>query len=205
MFDTLTPSRVADIIRRNCASNASAGAGRIVKAASDTFGFRLAGIFQQALAAEAQDIPTSSIPYDDLEMISQYPTVNSPPIIVGFSLPPYYLSCTASTKFVVNVFCQLVSFVHDNQAWDQYVAQPTPVVYSLVPVCNPGHCLVLSLNMYAKAFRELERSWTGDKALNRDLLSSLGTSMCTNLVKVNLFHAICICGDILLDSIGIVS
>ena len=99
--------------------------------ASDTFGFRLAGIFQEALASEAQNISTASMPYDDPESISQYPTVKSQPIVLGFSLPPYYLSCTASTKFVVDVFCQLVFFVHDNRAWDDYY---NLVDYSLATV-----------------------------------------------------------------------
>jgi hypothetical protein len=117
----------ADSSRRECASNASAGAGSIIKVACDTFGFHLAGIFQNKLASEAQDISTASITYDDLESISQYPTIDSQPIVVGFSLPPYYFSGTASTKFVVNVFCQLVSFVRDDQAWRQYIIRTTRV------------------------------------------------------------------------------
>ena len=127
MSTPLTPLHIIDSIRRECASNASVSADMIVKLASDTFGFRLAGIFQEALASEAQNISTDSMPYDDLESISRYPTIKSQPIILGFSLPPYYFSCTASTKFVVDVFCQLVSFVDDNQAWGKYVTQPTPV------------------------------------------------------------------------------
>ena len=71
------------------------------------------------------------MPYEDPESISQYPTIKSQPIILGFSLPPYYLSCTASTKFVVDVFCQLVFFVRDNRAWNDY---NSPVDYSLAPV-----------------------------------------------------------------------
>ncbi len=134
MFTPLTFLYTFDGSRRECANNASAGAGRIVKAACDTFGSRVSGIFQERLASEAQGISTASIPYDDLESISRYPTIDSQPIVMGFSLPPYYFSCTASTKFVVNVFCQLVSFVHDNQAWDQYVVQRIPLDYSLAPV-----------------------------------------------------------------------
>ena len=99
-----------------------------------TFGSRLAGIFQKELAFEAQNISTASIPYDDLEPISRYPTIDSQPIVLGFSLSPYYFSCTASTRFVVNVFRQLVDFVHDNQGWDQYVALTTLVDHSLAPV-----------------------------------------------------------------------
>jgi hypothetical protein len=131
MFTPLSPFHIADSSRRECASNASAGAGTIVKVACDTFGFRLAGIFQNKLASEAQDISTASITYRDLESISQYPVIDSQPILVGFSLPPYYFSSTVSTKFVVNLFCQLVSFVHDNQAWDQYIS---PLRLSLTPV-----------------------------------------------------------------------
>jgi len=134
MFTPLASLHIADSSRRQCASNASAGAGTIVKLACNTLGSRVAGIFQEKLASEAQNISTASIPYDDPESISRYPTIDSQPIVLGFSLPPYYFSCTASTKFVVNVFCQLVSFVHDNQAWDQYVTRPTRVGYSLAPV-----------------------------------------------------------------------
>ena len=142
----LTALCIADSTRRECASNASAGAGRIVKLASDTFGFRLAGIFQEALASEAQNISTASIPYDDLESISQYPTIKSQPILLGFSLPPYHFSCTASTKFVVDVLCQLVSFVSDNEAWSEYVSRSTPVDYSLAPVRDPWCFLLYSFN-----------------------------------------------------------
>jgi len=127
MFTYVSPFRIADSSRRECASNASAGAGSILKVACGTFGFHLAGIFQDKLTPEAQNISTASITYDDLESISQYPTIDSQRILVGFSLPPYYFSCTASTKFVVNVFCELVTFVHDNRAWNQYIAEATPV------------------------------------------------------------------------------
>jgi hypothetical protein len=134
MVTPLTSFHTADSARRECASNASAGAGGVVNVACGTFGYRLAGIFQEALASEAQDISTASIPYDDLESISRYPTIKSQPIILGFSLPPCYFSYTASTKFVVDVFCQLVSFVHDNQAWGKYVTRLTVADYSLAPV-----------------------------------------------------------------------
>ncbi len=62
MSTPLTPLYIFDSSRRECASNASAGAGGIVKEACDTFGFRVAGIFQETLASEAQDISTASIP-----------------------------------------------------------------------------------------------------------------------------------------------
>ena len=146
MSTPLAPLHIVDSTRRECASNASAGAARIVKLASDTFGFRLAGIFQEALASEAQNISTDSMPYDDPESISRYPTIKSQPIIMGFSLPPYYFSCTASTKFVVDLFCQLVSFVGDNQAWGEYVSRSTPVDYSLAPVCDSWRFLIYLLN-----------------------------------------------------------
>ena len=152
MFTPLTPMYIFDRSRRECASDASAGAGSIVKVACDTFGSRVAGIFQETLASEAQDISTASIPYDDLESISRYPTIDSQPIVLGFSLPPYYFSCTASTKFVVNLFCQLISFVHDNQAWDQYVTRPTPVDYSLAPVRDSWRFLLYSLNRVQRPF-----------------------------------------------------
>jgi len=134
MFTPLSPFRIADSSQRECASSASAGAGSILKEACDTFVFRLAGVFQDKLASEAQNISTASITYDDLESVSRYPTIDSQPIVEGFSLPPYYFSCTASTKFVVNVFCQLVTFVHDNQAWAKYISWAMPVGRSLAPV-----------------------------------------------------------------------
>jgi hypothetical protein len=142
MLTPLSPFHIADSSRRECATNASAGAGNIVKAACDTFGFHLAGIFQNKLASEAQNISTASITYHDLESISQYPTIDSQPIVVGFSLPPYYFSSTASAKFVVDVFCQLVSFVHDNQAWGQYIDRATTVGRSLSPVCDSWRFLL---------------------------------------------------------------
>ena len=150
MSTPLTPLHIIDSIRRECASNASAGAGRILKLASDTFGFRLAGSFQQTLASEAQNISTASMPYDDLESISRYPTINSQPIILGFSLPPYHFSCTASTQFVMDVFCQLVSFVDDNQGWSEYVSPSTPVDYSLAPVCASWRFLIYLLNCFQR-------------------------------------------------------
>ena len=131
-FTPLTPLHTADGFRRECASHTCAGASPIVKVTSNTFGFRLAGAFQETLVSEAQDISTNSIPYDDLvESVSRYPTIHSQPIIFGFSLPPYY---TASTKIVVDVFCQLVSFVGDHQAWPGSLTRPSPTDYSLVPV-----------------------------------------------------------------------
>ena len=133
----LTHLHITDGVQRECASHTSAGAGRIVKVASNTFGFRLAGTFQETLVSEAQDISTDSIPYDDLlESVSRHPTIDSQPIIFGFSLPPSYFSYTASTKCVVDVFCQLVSFVCDHQAWGHYPLQPPPSDYSLVSVCD---------------------------------------------------------------------
>jgi hypothetical protein len=70
---------------------------------------------------------------------------------------------------------------------------------------TPDNFLVYSLNLYAKAFRSLERSWTGDKAINQDTLRSLGTTACAGLVIVSPCYAMRIYGNIPLDSIGIVS
>jgi len=106
----------------------------IVKVADDISSFRVANSFHEALESEAQDIPTVSIPYEDLETISRYPNIQSQPIILGFSLPPHYLSYTMSTRVVVNVFCQLVSFVHDQQAWEEYATRSTSRDYTLAPV-----------------------------------------------------------------------
>ena len=146
MLAPLTPFHIVDSTRRQCASNASAGAGMILKLASETFGFRLAGIFQEALASEAQNISTASMPYVDPESISRYPSIKSQPIVLGFSLPPYHFSCTASTKFVVDVFCQLVSFVGDNRAWGEYVNRSIPANYFLAPVCDSWRFLLYSPN-----------------------------------------------------------
>jgi hypothetical protein len=127
MFTPLTPLHIDDSSRRGCALDASVDASGIIKAASDTIRSRVAGIFHRGLVSEAQDISTASkFSYGDPES-----TLNSQPIILGFSLPPYYFSYTASTRLVVDVFCQLVSFVEDNQAWDMYVTPPTPVDYSV--------------------------------------------------------------------------
>ena len=106
---------------------------------------------------------------------------------------------------MVNVFRQIVDFVHDNQGWDQYVARPTPVDHSLAPVSDSWRFLLYSFNLYVKTFRELERSWTADEATHREFLSSLGTSMCADLVKVRPCHGMRIQSNIVLESIGIVS
>jgi hypothetical protein len=84
--------------------------------------------------SEAQDIPTFSTQYVDLEL---YPNIQAQPIIFGFSLPPPYLSSTASTGIVVNVFCQLVSFIRDCQAWDKYITGSTPAGNARVRVRGP--------------------------------------------------------------------
>ena len=170
---------IFDGSRRECASNASAGAGSIVKVACDTFGSLVSGIFQEKLASEAQDISTASIPYDDLEAIPRYPTIDSQPIIVGFSLPPYYFSCTASTKLVVDVFCQLVSFVHDNQAWDLYVNRRTPVYYSLTPVRDSWRFLPYSRY-----------------CVRRPSVKSKGPGLGTKLsTKTSSVHSVCPCAQ----------
>ncbi len=115
----------------------SLGAGRIVKVASNISGLRIAGLFHGALMSEAQDIPTYSTPYVDLQSLSRYPNIQSQPIILGFSLPPPYLSSTASTGIVVNVFCQLVSFIRDCQAWDKYITGSTPIDNARARVRDP--------------------------------------------------------------------
>lgn len=92
----------------------------------------LFGTFQETLASEARDISTEAIPYNDLCSTARYPTIEPQRILLGFSLPPYHFSYTASTKYVVDVFCQLVSFVHDHQAWDDYVFSTN--YHALVPV-----------------------------------------------------------------------
>ena len=131
------PLHIANTYARECASSASLGAGRIVKVASNISGSRIAGLFHGSLMSEAQDIPTFSTPYVDLESLSRYPNILSQPIILGFSLPPPYLSSTASTGIVVSVFCQLVSFIRDCQAWDKYITGSTPTENARVRVRDP--------------------------------------------------------------------
>ena len=106
---------------------------------------------------------------------------------------------------MVDVFCQLVTFVHDNRAWRQYFVGAPPVGHSLAPVCDSWRFSSYSFNLYAKTFRELERSWTGDEAINGAILRSLGPSTCADLVKVSPCHAMQTHGNISLGSIGIVS
>ena len=103
----------------------------IVNVADDISGFGVANAFHDVLASEAQKISTASIPYEDLESI---PNTQSQPIVLGFSLPPYNFSCTASTRLVINVFYQLVSFVHDHAAWDNYANQSSSPDYTLARV-----------------------------------------------------------------------
>jgi len=86
---------------------------------------------------EAQEIPTSSMQYVDLELNARYPNIQFQPIIMGFALPPPYLSSTASTGIVVGVFCQLVSFIRDCQAWDKYIVGSTPTENARVRVRDP--------------------------------------------------------------------
>jgi hypothetical protein len=143
--------------------------------------------------------------YNDPESTSQYPTIESQPILLGFSLPPYYFSYTASAKFVVDVFCQLVSVVHDHQAWDQYVTVSNSTNNSALASVRHSSPFFLCAQFGTKTFRDLERSWTRDEDRDRALLRSLGASVCADLVKVSASHSIRIRGNILLGTIGIVS
>lgn len=102
---------------------------------------------------------------------------------------------------VVNVFCQLVSLIHENEAWDEFVTKSTPVNYTLAPVRDSSS---FSSPTY-KTLRELERSWTRDEGVNRELLRNHGPSMCADLVKVSICHSIHIHGNTHLDFIGIVA
>ena len=107
---------------------------------------------------------------------------------------------------MVDVFCQLVSFVHDHQAWDHYVTEPIVTDYSaFVTVRGPSPFLLLCAYLDMKTFRDLERSLTRDEDLNRDLLRSLGPSICAGLVKVGTRNSVCVHGNTLLGAIGIVS
>lgn len=107
---------------------------------------------------------------------------------------------------MVNVFCQLVSFVRDHKAWDNYAtSRSISADHALAEVRDCS--LTSSFHAYLdpKTFRELERRWTGDEHLNRDLLGSHGPSMCAELVKVSFCRSICILDNTLLGTIGIVS
>ncbi len=98
---------------------------------------------------------------------------------------------------VVNVFCQLVSFIQETEAWDEYITKSTPV--------TPIHDFSPFPSSIYKTFRELERSWTRDEGVNRDLFRNHGPSMCADLVKVSILSFQRIHNNIHLDSIGIVA
>ena len=170
----------------------------------DTSSARVAGVFQTTLASEAESFSTTSEPYNDPESTSQYPTIQSQPIILGFSLPPRLFSCTPSTRIVVNVFCQLVAFVRDHKAWGSYATRPTPTSYTHASVRDSSSIFYFLTYLDTKTFRNFERSWTRDDN-NRDLLRDLGGSMCADLVKVSLCHSMRTLSDIILGSVGIVS
>ena len=107
---------------------------------------------------------------------------------------------------MVNVFCQLVSFVRDHKAWDNYAtSRSISADHALAEVRDPS--LTSSFHAYLdpKTFRGLEKRWTGDQHLDQDLLRSLGPSMCAKLVKVSFCLSIHILGNTLLGTIGIVS
>lgn len=205
IFTPPTPLHTADRSCSECASNASISANTIVKVADDLSSFQVANVFQEALKSKAQAISTTSIPYKNLDSNLQYPNIQSQPIILGFSLPPYYFSCTASTKVVVNVFCQLVSFVREHGAWDKYATRSTSTDYALARVCDSLPISSFRAHLDTKTFRELERCWSTDQGRNQDLFRSFGPSMCADLVKVSSCHPIHIHGNTLLDFVGIVS
>jgi hypothetical protein len=120
---------IDDSSSRECAHNANAGAVKIVNTAKNISGVQAANGFRQALESEAQNISTASTPYQDLDSTSQYPKTQSQSIVLGFFLPTRHFSYTASTRVVVDVFCQLVSFIHDHQAWVQYATRSMPTDY----------------------------------------------------------------------------
>ena len=175
IFAFLHPLRVTDVTARERAGNINASAIRLLNAAGSISGSRIAGIIHGTLASEAQEISTISMQYIDPE----YPTARLHPIIYGFSLPPAYFSRTPSTDIVVKVFCQMVSYVCDQQAWNEY---------SIPSDCNilarVRDFLLFLPNLNTRQFYDLERSWTGDKARDQALFSSLGPSRCANLIKV---------------------
>ena len=96
----------------------------LVNAAGGISGSSIAGVLSETLTSEVQDISTTSMRYVDSE--SENPTALPQPIIYGFSLPPRYFFRTPSTDIVVKMFCQMVSYVRDHQAWDGYVTGSTP-------------------------------------------------------------------------------
>lgn len=103
------------------------------------------------------------------------------PITYGFSLP---LSRTPSTDTVAKVSCQVVSCMHGNQAWKEYVNESTPSNHSSqVRVRDCSQVLFLT-NLGTQTSRDLERAWIGNERHNRGLFSLLGPSTCATLIKV---------------------
>jgi hypothetical protein len=95
----------------------------------------------------------------------------------------------------------LVSFINENEAWDEFVTMSTPVNYALAPIRDPSPFSSSAYN----TFRELERSWTRDEGVNRELLRNHGPSRCADLVKVSIHQSMRIHGNTHLDFIGIIS
>jgi hypothetical protein len=180
---------IANVCSRDYASNVNAGAAKIVNSVGSISGSRIASMLHETLISEAEDISTTSMQYVDPE--SKDLTSQAHPIIYGFSLPPRYFSRTPSTSIVVKVFCQIVSSVREHQAWDEYISGSTPSDNANAQVRD---CSWVSLPLPIsthKRFCDLERSWTGNKARDQTLFSSLGPSTCANLIKVRSRHITC--------------
>jgi hypothetical protein len=117
------PLRIAHVCPREYAGNVNACATTLVNASGGISGSRIAGTLHRTLTLEAQELSTTSTRYFDPK--SEYPTAPHP-IIYGFSLPASYFSQTPSTKIVVKVFSQMVSYVREHQAWGAYANESVP-------------------------------------------------------------------------------
>ena len=167
---------ITNVCSRDHAHLVNASAARLIYNVGSISASRIAGRLHETLTSEAQEISTPiSQPY---------------PIVYGFSLPPRYFSRTPSTDIVVKMFCQMVSCVCDHQAWDEYVTASIPSDNMHAQVLHYSQNYTFPANLDKQRLRELERFWTRNEESDRALVSSLGPSMCANLVKVRRLRTI---------------
>ena len=168
------PLHITNVCSRDRARLVNASAAKLDYTVGSISASRITCLLYEVLTSEAQEIPTPiSQPY---------------PIVYGFSLPPRYFPRSPSTDIVVKMFCQMVSCVCDHQAWDEYVTASIPS--DNMQVVHYSQNFTFPANLDTQRLRELERSWTKNEKSDRALVSSLGPSMCANLVKVRPLHTI---------------
>src|SRR5260221_10312370 len=73
------------------------------------------------LISEAEAIPINSFDYSNLEFYPPDTVSPAQRIIFGFSLPRSYFSRTPSADTVVNVFCNMVTYINNQRAWNMYL------------------------------------------------------------------------------------